>query len=1336
MKKKNTTLKNISTLILLVLTSAVYAQSYTSSGYYYNNFNSGELGAAFTQVGSSASLKISSSQSANNLTLENGYSLVSTGNGQAGGFGLSFLPAGTNLNNENYGYEWTLLYRNNGSNTDNSDVIDNNKNAWKYWLYGDNSNQNISKGYFLTQVGSTLYLRYRYNNSNAPSQYNDLIAFDLSSIGGNNTTYAIRVQRLKRQGSYVWHLYVDPYTSSKKEATTERGGTGAYNGELGTYANSSLLLSSTTENRFQFDEMKAYSMQLMITGANAASNGINNPLYAGQKNAVIYGLQAQARGLFDIYQIQFTLSGSITDVLQGGTMKFNKSVDGFFGNGDDTFLVNIDFWNSAAQQYSGLSDRFSSLGNADGTLATACYYFISADVRTDASSTASFAFTGAPQIQSSNSQANYSNTGSVTNTVSPAAGSGKTYDWTGNTSSDWSVSSNWSPVGIPDTKDLARIGVSTFANQPVLSTTKTVGNIVIGSAKAVVLTVGSGAVLTVNSLIENKAGATLAGNGTIDVKGNLIFVPTSNSTITSSVATLNVASLLLNAENAAVEFLSNGSKFNIKTDLQIVSISNTNKFVLGNNASLILNGAMPFALKGNYNINLSNGDVVYESASLQNVNTSFGYKNISFTGSGLKNIAGNNLSVSGNWTSSGGKIDLTTNNTTVSFNGGNQSITDEGSAGGNGVLFNNVSFNGGGVKTLSGNGKFSVAVSGLLSISGNTVLQAFGKLTLKSDVNGSASVASIPTGSSIQGEVTVERYIQGGSKDMLRTYRMLSSPVYDNSTAFINTDVVGNRTYKFTQLIDDMIVTGPKGAENGFDPSPQNNSSAFTYNQGYVAIPNINTSVNVGRGMYIFFRGNRDNFTAKVNAPFVDPESTVMTFKGVLNQQSITVPLVHGGSGYSLLGNPYAATIDWNLITKTSNVSKVVRIWNPNQRQYSTYNGSDGVNGGSRYIASGQSFFVQTSDNVSPSVTFTESAKMGGTALKSMSTIMSVEQKMVNTTMAVGENILAEETPTRIRVKLAKENTDNQDESLVVLKRGALAVYTTDDVLHLNGEEVFLASLSTDQKQLAINYMPEITNSSNIGLFVNATSSGNYSLQFNLDDMPVGFEIKLKDRYLNTLTNIAEGVSYALNINKLDTASFGSNRFVLMLAPQTTLPVVLKSFSANKTNEGVQVKWTTANEVNNSHFILERSGDDKVFVNMTTVSANEIAAYQWLDKSPLKGNNYYRLTQVDKDGKSKVYDPVMVKYELNAVLASVMVFPNLVDTDFTIKYSGTLTDGSYLMKVSDVSGRVVVKKTLGKTDLDKGFNTNFSANSAGTYVLELYDVNNNLKLGSSKLIKK
>jgi hypothetical protein len=96
-----------------------------------------------------------------------------------------------------------------------------------------------------------------------------------------------------------------------------------------------------------------------------------------------------------------------------------------------------------------------------------------------------------------------------------------------------------------------------------------------------------------------------------------------------------------------------------------------------------------------------------------------------------------------------------------------------------------------------------------------------------------------------------------------------------------------------------------------------------------------------------------------------------------------------------------------------------------------------------------------------------------------------------------------------------------------------------------------------------------------------------------------------------------------------------------------TLPVALLSFSAGKTTAGVQLRWTTAHERNNAYFAVLRSANGRDFEQVARIAGTGTTGaeqqYVYTDKVPLKGTAYYRLKQVDKDGKEKLYQVVTVQ---------------------------------------------------------------------------------------------
>lgn len=96
------------------------------------------------------------------------------------------------------------------------------------------------------------------------------------------------------------------------------------------------------------------------------------------------------------------------------------------------------------------------------------------------------------------------------------------------------------------------------------------------------------------------------------------------------------------------------------------------------------------------------------------------------------------------------------------------------------------------------------------------------------------------------------------------------------------------------------------------------------------------------------------------------------------------------------------------------------------------------------------------------------------------------------------------------------------------------------------------------------------------------------------------------------------------------------------------LPVKIITFDAKYSikYKKVDIVWSTVSEINNSHFVVEKSPDAKNFTEINIVkgsgNSNKLAAYSVIDYNPYIDINYYRLKQVDFDGKFSYSDIVAV----------------------------------------------------------------------------------------------
>jgi hypothetical protein len=147
----------------------------------------------------------------------------------------------------------------------------------------------------------------------------------------------------------------------------------------------------------------------------------------------------------------------------------------------------------------------------------------------------------------------------------------------------------------------------------------------------------------------------------------------------------------------------------------------------------------------------------------------------------------------------------------------------------------------------------------------------------------------------------------------------------------------------------------------------------------------------------------------------------------------------------------------------------------------------------------------------------------------------------------------------------------------------------------------------------------------------------------------------------------------------------------------TVLPVTLINYTAVLfDNNKIAIKWATATEVNNDYFLLEKSSNGRTFTSFLKVlpTSNPTTKndYQVIDNTPLNGLNYYRLTQVDKDGKQVIYGIKSI-YILNNN-TGIAIYPNpLKGTAFNITLGSTLTT-KIPIKLVNMVGEIVFQSAI------------------------------------------
>ncbi|MCO5230796.1 MAG: right-handed parallel beta-helix repeat-containing protein [Chitinophagales bacterium] len=153
--------------------------------------------------------------------------------------------------------------------------------------------------------------------------------------------------------------------------------------------------------------------------------------------------------------------------------------------------------------------------------------------------------------------------------------------------------------------------------------------------------------------------------------------------------------------------------------------------------------------------------------------------------------------------------------------------------------------------------------------------------------------------------------------------------------------------------------------------------------------------------------------------------------------------------------------------------------------------------------------------------------------------------------------------------------------------------------------------------------------------------------------------------------------------------SFSSGTIAMSL-DESILPLDLISFTATLVNDKTQLQWNTVNEVNVSHFEIERSLDGIHWEKISGTNAQNGIAQQYMawDYAPYVGINYYRLKMIDIDGSIKYSKIVQVSLIETKSEIEFSVFPNPSNGDFTITAKGMLGPTAKI-QIYDESGKVI-----------------------------------------------
>jgi hypothetical protein len=164
------------------------------------------------------------------------------------------------------------------------------------------------------------------------------------------------------------------------------------------------------------------------------------------------------------------------------------------------------------------------------------------------------------------------------------------------------------------------------------------------------------------------------------------------------------------------------------------------------------------------------------------------------------------------------------------------------------------------------------------------------------------------------------------------------------------------------------------------------------------------------------------------------------------------------------------------------------------------------------------------------------------------------------------------------------------------------------------------------------------------------------------------------------------------------------------------LPVSLIDFSAECDQNAVLLKWATASERNNQHFILEHSFDGEVYQTIAWIDGNgstsQMHNYNYVDVSSGQQVAYYRLSQQDFDGKLKELSTKFVScnnQDLNFTVVNPLSQYLQVFSDYPIEQP-------FALRLFDEHGKIVYTNRL---HLGSSWNFSLPVLASGKYLLQL-----------------
>ncbi len=576
-------------------------------------------------------------------------------------------------------------------------------------------------------------------------------------------------------------------------------------------------------------------------------------------------------------------------------------------------------------------------------------------------------------------------------------------------------------------------------------------------------------------------------------------------------------------------------------------------------------------------------------------------------------------------------------------------------------------------------------------------------ITLLSDSNATANFGKIGTGGSVaydSGRFVVERYIATGvgAGHHSKSWQLLSTPT-NNDGQSIKAAWQENATSSADNPFPGYGIQISSNVTNatsvGFDvtsPIPSMKYYNATTNQ-WNGVSNTTGLLYNSKGYMVFVRGNRlvTNY-AQAATP------TILRSRGYLLDSNATAnitPVSVSADKYESIGNPYASIIDFSKLTRSGGVQDIFYLWDPKLTSapsspygyggYQTFtsngNGTYHITpGGGGFssndiaglIQSGSAFFVHATGSTG-TIGFSENAKSEVT-----STLFNRSGNSSRQRLNVNLNVISSTDSILLDGTMLEFESDFSNQVDI------------DDAIKLtnSGENI---SIVNQDKYLVVERRAEIQQTDTIYVSLSQLKQKTYLLQFTPQNINTnGLQGILIDKYLHTQTNIdlQSNNSIQFSVNS-DSASASNDRFYIVFQSPVSLPVSMISLQSTLTNhKTVSLSWKVVNEINVSHYIIERSTDGIHFNQIGNVIAKNVLNYQYCDSFPTAGMNYYRVYALEGNIDLKKYSNVTNIF-IKKDSPFFTIYPNPIKEKTLHLYFNKSINTTLQLEAYDINGRLL-----------------------------------------------